>query len=168
MRLGRRVGSRSWGAALALGQVRGAAAAARPTDLISKGSVVVTKVQEATVETVVRMLSVVTTGLSMSDMMLIIAMMCIWEILKELLKALAVEQLRESCVCCSRRKQEPEARSRKQIYLISMDRMAHHYEDCKALQKAKAKAKPIEICKRCQDKKDMEELAERESTSGVE
>ena len=89
----------------------------------------------------------------------LLGLLMLWELLKELLKALATERLLTGLKWCCRRKQQPVEQQFDMCYLIDMKTKMHSYGDCDALKKAKRKAKPIPVCSICKDRKELEDAS---------
>ena len=74
--------------------------------------------------------------------------MIIYEILKELLKVILVDQIRsfpEVENCCCRRRNKP----KKIMHSVGMDAKLHKKKGCKGLRTTKREVKKLTLCEHC-------------------
>ena len=114
-------------------------------------------VQVVTDETYIRIKDIAENGVSATDLILILMVMVIWEVVKELVKLVLVEKIRDGMrmLCRSRNTRK----KKKVVYLLDAKTKAHTRRSCRALKNVTREVKEIELCEKC----DFEELEEKEA-----
>jgi hypothetical protein len=113
------------------------------------------QVQVVTDETYIRMKDIAENGISATDLVMILMVMVIWEVVKELVKLVLVEKIRDGMrmLCRSRKTGKKKTTI---IYMIDFKAKAHKCKTCDALKTTKKEIKEIELCTKCEKQDELD------------